>query len=69
MERTALVTKTNETYGPFRRYRYGDTAFGSEADRLVVLGLAEYNDEEPQEDSSEPSAVPSLEDDFEEKAS
>lgn len=69
MKRSAEVTKTNEAYGPYRRYNVGDGVAGPEADRLVQLGLAEYNDEEPQEVSPEPSPEPSLDDDTEEKES
>lgn len=68
MKRTAIVTKTNEAYGPLRRYNAGDGVVGGEADRLVSLGLAEYNDEEPLETSPEESVEESPVDDEEKES-
>ena len=52
---TAIVTRTNETNSaPRRRYEAGDVVTGPEADRLVSLGLAEYDDTE---EESEPAAA------------
>lgn len=51
---TAIVTHTNETNSaPRRRYEAGDVVTGPEADRLVSLGLAEYDIEE----ESQPAAA------------
>ena len=69
MKRTAIVTKANEAYGPLRRYNTGAGVVGYEADRLVQLGLAEYNDEEVPEDLPEPPQESASDDDTEEKVS
>ena len=56
------VIKANETYGPLRRYAIGDFVSGYEADRLLALGLAEYNGEEHQEDDSPEASDPIVDD-------
>ena len=43
INRTATVTKNNETFNPHRRYEKHQQVQGYEADRLVELGLAEYD--------------------------
>lgn len=64
----AIVRQTNETCNPFRRYVTGEFVEGDEADRLVSLGLAEYNDEEPLDPSPEESFEESLVDDEEKES-
>lgn len=54
---TATVTRTNETYSPPRRYVAGEVVGGPEADRLVSLGLAEYDvEEEPEPETAAATA-------------
>ena len=64
MKRSAKVIRANESYGPLRRYAIGDVVVGAEADRLAQLGLAEYNDEEPQQETSTETSAPLADDEL-----